>query len=74
MLVYTFLYQTPVQLETFICLDWKKNILGTKQKMFLFHTSKIEGTILFFWIRFICVAQGNLRIRTFSHWLKKYLH
>ena len=48
MLAKTFLYQTPVKLETFIRLDWRKNILATKLKMFLFHTSKIDRPILSF--------------------------
>ena len=51
------LHQAPVQLETFICLNLRKNIFATKLKIFLFHTSNIVGFALSFWIRYICVAQ-----------------
>ena len=50
-------HETPVQLETFICLNLRKNIFATKLKIFLFHPSNIVGFTLSFWIRYICVAQ-----------------
>ena len=46
-LVQTFLCKTPIQLETLISQDWKKNFLTAKLKMFWFHISKIERPIPF---------------------------
>ena len=42
------MHQVSVQLEIFSSawIRKKKNILVTKLKMFLFHTSKIEGPII----------------------------
>ena len=41
----------------------KKHLSYNTLKMLSFHTSKIEGPILFLWIRDICVANENQGLR-----------
>ena len=60
MLFQTFLYQAPVQYNQKPLFPWigEKSILATKR----FHTSKTEGSMLFFLgqIQYFCVAQSQI--------------